>query len=301
MRLRPDHFRSLPRRAAALAICLSVAACGTVVLNQTGVLSRYDRLQTSDEATTEARLYADQAALARTRTVRIIPTTFPEAVSGPGITAAQRKLVANAADRAMCYELSLRYDVVSGREADLTVRSAITHVELTGLPGAGATIGASAAITIAAQLGVGFADAVGRVPVPRVPIGLGSLTVEAEALDRRREQRAAMIWGGAANSFTSQPRFSPISDAYDLAGEFGQDFGFYLATGRDPFKAPLTLPTYDRLRITVLGEAPLDPDCEAFGRAPGIDGILGDYIGLPPEFGDKGAAVAPPPRPAPRG
>ena len=90
----------------------------------------------------------------------------------------------------------------------------------------------------------------------------------------------------------ASPRFSPISDAYDLAGEFGQDFGFYLATGQDPFKAPLTLPTYDRLRITVLGEAPLDPDCEAFGRAPGIDGILGDYVGLPPEFGDKGA---PPP------
>ena len=197
--------------------------------------------------------------------------------------------MANAADRALCYELSLRYDVVSGRDADLTVRAAVTRVELTGLPGAGATIAASGAITIASQLGVGFADAVGRIPVPRVPIGLGSLTVEAEALDRRHEQRAAMIWGGAANSFTSQPRFSPISDAYDLAGEFGQDFGFYLATGQDPFKAPLTLPTYDRLRITVLGEAPLDPDCEAFGRAPGVDGILGDYIGLPPEFGDKGA------------
>ena len=290
MRLRLTKTRSLTRLSAGLALCLSVAACGTVLLNQTGSLTRYDRLKTSDEATTTARLYADRSALARTRTVRIIPTAFPESISGPAITAKQRKLVANAADRALCYELSLRYDVVSGRDADLTVRAAVTRVELTGLPGAGATIAASGAITIASQLGVGFADAVGRIPVPRVPIGLGSLTVEAEALDRRHEQRAAMIWGGAANSFTSQPRFSPISDAYDLAGEFGQDFGFYLATGQDPFKAPLTLPTYDRLRITVLGEAPLDPDCEAFGRAPGVDGILGDYIGLPPEFGDKGAS-----------
>ncbi len=40
--------------------------------------------------------------------------------------------------------------------------------------------------------------------------------------------------------------------------------------------------------MTTLGEAPLDPDCEAFGRAPGIDGILGDYVGLPPEYTDKG-------------
>ncbi|WP_336487471.1 DUF3313 domain-containing protein [Methylobacterium nigriterrae] len=291
MRLRPFETRSLTRLAAGIVLCLGVAACGTVILGETGFLSRYDRLRKSDEATTEARLFAETSALARTRTVRIIPTAFPEAVSGPGITAAQRKLVANAADRAMCYELSLRYDVVSGRDADLTVRAAVTRVELTNLVGAGATIGASGAITIASQLGVGFADAVGRIPVPRVPIGLGSLTVEAEALDRRRDQRAAMIWGGAANSFTSQPRFSPISDAYDLAGEFGQDFGFYIATGQDPFKAPLFIPNYDRLRITVLGEAPLDPDCEAFGRAPGIDGIIGDYIGLPPEFGDKGPAA----------
>ena len=43
--------------------------------------------------------------------------------------------------------------------------------------------------------------------------------------------------------------------------------------------------------VTVLGEAPLDPDCEAFGRAPGVDGIAGDYIGLPPGWTDKGPAA----------
>jgi len=35
--------------------------------------------------------------------------------------------------------------------------------------------------------------------------------------------------------------------------------------------------TWDRIRVTILGEAPLDPDCEAFGRAPGIDGIAGEH------------------------
>src|ERR1700712_1160350 len=140
MRLRLTKTRSLTRLSAGLALCLSVAACGTVLLNQTGSLTRYDRLKTSDEATTTARPYADPSALARTRTVRIVPTAFPESISGPGITAKQRKLVANAADRALCYELSLRYDVVSGRDADLTVRAAVTRVELTGLSGAGATI-----------------------------------------------------------------------------------------------------------------------------------------------------------------
>ncbi|RZK98266.1 MAG: DUF3313 domain-containing protein, partial [Methylobacterium sp.] len=45
---------------------------------------------------------------------------------------------------------------------------------------------------------------------------------------------------------------------------------------------------WNRIRVTTLGEAPLDPDCEAFGRAPGVDGILTDYIGLPPDYSDKG-------------
>ncbi len=289
---RPKTPRSLPRLAAACALLLSVAACGTVLLNDTGSLTRYDLLRASTEASTSARLYADTAALARTRTVRIIPTRFPADVSGAGgLDAAERRLVANSADRALCYELSLRYDVVSTPDADLTVRAQVTRVEATNLVGAGSTIGLSAAVSIASQVGVGVAEGIGRVPIPRIPIGLGSLTVEAEALDRRRQQRAAMVWGGAANSFTSQPRFSPASDAYDLAGDFGQDLGFFLATGQDPFKAPLTVPNWNRIRVTVLGEAPLDPDCEAFGRAPGVDGIAGDYIGLPPGWTDKGPAA----------
>ena len=288
--LRPSTLtRSVTRLVAASAVMFALGACGTVLLNDVGSLSRYDRLRASTEASTTARLYADADALARTRTVRIIPTRFPGNVSGAvGISEAERRLVANNADRALCYELSLRYDVVSSRNADLTVRAQVTRVDPTDLIGAGATIGTSAAVTVAGQVGIGFAEGLGRIPIPRVPIGLGSLTVEAEALDRRHEQRAAMVWGGAANSFTSQPRYSRISDAYDLAGDFGQDFGFYLATGEDPFKAPLTLPNWNRIRVTTLGEAPLDPDCEAFGRAPGVDGILTDYIGLPPDYSDKG-------------
>ena len=284
--------RAVSRVLAAAALLTGVAACGTVLINTTGSLTRYDRLTKSTSTATEARLYVDRPALQRARTVRIIPTAFPPDVLGAApLTPADRRLIANAADRALCYDLSLRYDIVTSRDADLTVRAQVTRVEPTNLIGAGGTIAGSAAVTVASQLGVGFAEGIGRIPIPRLPIGLGSLTVEAEALDRRHEQRAAMVWGGAANSFTSQPRFSAASDPYDLAGEFGQDFGDLMATGDDPFTAPNTLPTWDRIRITMLGEAPLDPDCEAFGRAPGIDGIFTDYIGLPPEYGDKGPAT----------
>jgi hypothetical protein len=288
---RPDR-RALSRVLTAAALMTGVAACGTVLLNDTGSLTRYDRLRRSTSTATEARLFVDRPALQRAKTVRIIPTAFPANVEGSApLNLADRRLIANAADRALCYDLSLRYDIVSSRDADLTVRAQVTRVEPTNLTGAGGTIAGSAAVTVASQLGVGFAEGIGRIPIPRLPIGLGSLTVEAEALDRRHEQRAAMVWGGAANSFTSQPRFSAASDPYDLAGDFGQDFGYLMATGDDPFTAPNTLPTWDRIRVTVLGEAPLDPDCEAFGRAPGLDGILADYIGLPPEYGDKGAAA----------
>lgn len=284
-----DRLGTLSKLASGIGVLALVAGCGTILLNETGSLTRYDRLTASSETTTRAKLYVDPAALAAARTVRIVPTVFPQAIAGPNLNDEERRLIANAADRALCYELSLRYDVVSTKKADLTVRAMVTRFSDTDVPAAGATLATLAGISIASQLGVGFASTVGRVPIPRVPIGLGTLTVEAEALDRRREQRAAMVWGGAANAFTNQARLSPASDAYDLAGKFGQDFGGFVATGVDPFKAPYAIPNYNRVRITVLGERPLDPDCERFGRAPGIDGIIGDYLGLPPDWTDKGA------------
>lgn len=291
----PRRFR-LPTRTARLALASAllagVAGCGNVVLTDGGSLSRRDQFVASDAVASESKLFIDPTLPQTVRTVRIVPTRFTAAVSGPGLTEVERRVIANAADRALCYDLSLRYDVVSSGKADLTVRSAITRVDVTNVPASSATVAATTAISVAGQIGVGFANSIGRIPVPRVPIGLGSLTIEAEALDARNRQRAAMIWAGAANSFTNQARFSAAGDAYDLAGEFGQDFGSYLATGKDPFKGELQLPTYDRIRITTLGEAPLDPDCEAFGRAPGFDGILGDMIGLPPEWTDKGPGVS---------
>ncbi|WP_232630013.1 DUF3313 domain-containing protein [Methylobacterium sp. Leaf118] len=298
MLLRSQRTLATPARAAriglsAVAFAL-LAGCGDVVLTDGRSLSRSDQFMSTDAVASEAKLFIDPTLLSTVRTVRIVPTAFQETVSGPGLNPVERRLIANAADRALCYDLSLRYDIVSSGRADLTVRAAITRIDLTNVPAAGATIAASTALSIAGQVGVGFANTIGKVPVPRVPIGLGSLTIEAEALDIRNRQRAAMIWGGAANAFTNQARFSAASDAYDLAGEFGQDFGSYLATGKDPFRGELQIPTYDRVRITTLGEAPLDPDCEAFGRAPGIDGILADSIGLPPDWTDRGPGFARP-------
>ena len=122
-----DRRLRIARTLTGAGLLLALAGCGTVVLNETGSLSRYDRLAASEEVATRSRLYADPAALSQARTVRIVPTRFPESVSGPGLNAVERRLIANAADRALCYELSLRYDVVSTKSADLTVRAAVTR------------------------------------------------------------------------------------------------------------------------------------------------------------------------------
>ena len=48
--------------------------------------------------------------------MRIIPTAFHADVEGAApLTQVERRLIANAADRALCYDLSLRYDLGKAR------------------------------------------------------------------------------------------------------------------------------------------------------------------------------------------
>jgi hypothetical protein len=59
------------------------------------------------------------------------------------------------------------------------------------------------------------------VPVPRILIGLGSLSLEAEARDPLGDQKTAMIWGRGANALVESGRGAQEGDAYDLVGAFG--------------------------------------------------------------------------------
>jgi hypothetical protein len=40
---------------------------------------------------------------------------------------------------------------------------------------------------------------------------------------------------------------------------------------------------------SALGGAPKESACEVFGRGPGVPGLMGGALGLPPEMTDKGA------------
>ena len=61
------------------------------------------------------------------------------------------------------------------------------------------------------------------IPSVRVPIGLGGIALEGEAVDPAGYQRAAMLWARGANSFFGKTRVSPVGDAYELASSFGSD------------------------------------------------------------------------------
>ena len=177
---------------AMLAIAGSLPGCATAPVVQGVALSSYDGLTPSDGKITKSRLQVRKEQVMAAKTVNMIPTAFPPTVA-PALSNEQRALVANAVNRALCVSLSDRFDVVtSDVPADLTVRAAVTQVTETDEIAAGF----SAAVSIGSNF-IDFGTTV-PIPIPRVPIGLGNLSIEAEAVDRSGRQQAAMLWGRGA-------------------------------------------------------------------------------------------------------
>ncbi|MBR0842189.1 DUF3313 domain-containing protein [Bradyrhizobium liaoningense] len=265
---------------ATLATLTLLPGCATAPLVQGSALSSYDGLKQSDGKLTKSRLQVKKEQVAVAKTVNIAPTAFPRSVA-PELTDEQRLLVANAVNRALCINLSDRFTLVApDTPADLTVRAAVTRVTPTDEVAAG--------VSVATSIGASFVDASVPIPVPRIPIGLGDLSIEAEAVDRTGRQQAAMIWARGATAFFSTPRASKTSDAYELAGAFGDDFGKLLNKGESPFEGfNIEIPTWQKVSSN-MGLAPKYAACETYGRAPGIAGLVGGKLGLPPEWTDDG-------------
>jgi hypothetical protein len=251
-----------------------LTACATPRVTHSGALSSYSQLeQVKKGRATESRIQLNNQDVLAARTVRILPTRFAP-TAGTDISEKDRGLVSNVIDRSMCRGLSKRFDVVSGKDlADLNVQATITHLGTTGPIAAGA----SAAIGF-------FPSALNSIPFIsiRLPIGLGSLTIEAEALDREGSQDAAMIWAKGANSLLSSARVSKVGDAYEFASEFGDMFSELLVTGKKP-SGKLKLP-----KLPKFGGAKKDDACNVYGSGPGILGKITDTIALPPGVADKG-------------
>lgn len=264
----------------APSILLLLAGCANAPLTKGGSLSSYDNMTPSNGVLAKSLVRVSRDDVLAAKSVRIIPTVFPQATA-PTMSHEQRMLVANAVDRALCVGLSERFRMVGpGQPADLTTRVLVTQATPTDELAAGASKVVS---IVPAALGV-------SAPVPRLPIGLGSLTLEAQAQDHAGRQQAAMIWARGANAFTNAPTVSAAGDAYDLAGSFAGDFSQLLVTGESPFGKTPGLPSFNQIGAS-LGGKPKDEACEAFGRGPGVVGMVAGRLGLPPEWSDKGAAA----------
>jgi hypothetical protein len=264
---------------SVMAIVL-LSGCASAPMTKGGSLSSYDNMAPSDGVLAKSLVRVSRDDILAAKTVRIVPTVFTQAAS-PTLSTKQRALVANAIDRSLCVGLSERLEVVAAdRPADLTAHVLVTQAAPTDEMAAGASKVVS---FVPAVLGV-------PAPIPRLPIGLGSLTLEAEAQDRAGKQQAAMIWARGANSFTNSPTLSTAGDAYDLATSFGGDFSQLLVTGETPFGKAPKLPSLDKIGSS-LGGKPKNAACEAFGRGPGVAGMIAERVGMPPEWSDKGAAA----------
>ena len=178
---------------AVMVLSMLAAACASAPLEQAGSLRSWDNnLKPSDGLLTRSRIAVSRDDVLAAKTIRIKPTTFQMPGERAPFNAAQRSLVTNAVDRTLCAGLSARFEVVGPSEpADLIVHAVITHATPTDPVAVGLSKGASVAKTVLLP-GV-------PVPVPRIPIGLGSLSLEAEARDPLGDQKAAMIWGRGAS------------------------------------------------------------------------------------------------------
>jgi hypothetical protein len=256
-------------------------------------LSSYSALASSDGFLTHASVRVEKDDLLAAKTVRIVATIFSPNAGRAPLSERQRKLVTNVIDRTLCIHLSDRFVVVlPGEPADLTIHAVVTYVDVTDEIAAGVSSIATNASSVAAAALLPV-----RIPVrlPRIPVGLGGLAVEAEGVNERGEQKAAMVWARGADSFTSRPKWSSVSDAYDLAKLFADDFGTLLVKAANPMEPSLpSFPSIEQVASEMGGQHKFAA-CESFGRSPGLNGAIGESLGLPPEWTDKAGDAATPP------
>ncbi|WP_457584011.1 DUF3313 domain-containing protein [Ensifer canadensis] len=273
---RPRPALSLVRVAGLSVSLAGLAACQSASLSETGSLSSYKDFVASDGMVTKTKYRVDSNATKTVKTVHLIPTTFASNADVGTLGEPQKKLVATGIDRSLCEALSAHFDVVPvSKPADMAVRSVVSKVKATNAVVAGVST---------------VTTAVSPVPVPRIPIGLGSLAVEAEAFDAKGKQIAGLTWARGANILTNGSRASTAADAFELAGDFSDDFSALLAKSNDPMKTGFELPSMknvsNSVSYAVTGKS-TDPDCAVFGRGSGVTGIVGGALGLPPEWTEK--------------
>eukprot|EP01037_Dinobryon_pediforme_P006572 gene6572-6641_t len=281
--------RRFKRSGSAIsAICLGLAGCATPHLDQIGSLSTYDNLEKSDGLLTHGSVFINAERLAGAKTLKITPAHFAEIPATAALTPDQKKLISNSINRTICMRVGSAYRVVRPEEeAELNLHVTISSATPTNALASGAS-------KVAGVLPKILLPSV-PVPVPRLPIGLGSLSAEAEVTDPKGVQVAAMVWARGADSFTTSGRVSSDGDAYDLAQTFSDDLTKLIVNRTDPIRPNSTysLPDVGAM-MRQIGVKPNDANCALYGRSPGLIGQVGSAVGAPPNWTDKGSEAPAP-------
>lgn len=256
--------------AAAMWVSVALAGCASAPLAPDGDLAQEKGLVQKNGLRAKMLVKVDKKAVEGAKTVRIEPVTIAANASKKPINDKDRRLLENAIGRRICDGLAQEYQVVPATSpADLSVTAEITYIGTTE----GAAAGASKAVSIATS-------ALTPVPfVPRLPIGLGGLAVQAEARDPAGKRVAVLVWSRGADMFTNGGRMSDVGDAYALADDFGNDFSKMVTSGTDPVTAGVKLPT-------LIGHKS-SPICDQYGQRNFVANFVGDRLGLPPDWTDQ--------------
>ncbi len=210
--------RIFARLGLAVAGALA-SGCASAPAPTGGFLSSYDRLAPQDSLRAEVSSWRDEAQLAGRSRVTIAPTRLTPSAAA-ALTPDLGEAVRREVDRQLCLELSERFEVIPAPEGSdvIMVRAAVTDIAATSV--AASLLSAAASRTIPGPGAV------------RVPLGLGALAAEAEALDAATgAQMAAMTWSRRAQIVMDKGSLSPAGDAHQMAEPFGDAVGALIYVG----------------------------------------------------------------------
>jgi Protein of unknown function (DUF3313) len=242
-----------------------IAGCSSAPkVANTKFLSDYEKLSSHKEKKhySDSR-FVDKPAVENAKSLGLARTSYSDIVLPEGITQNQISIIANNIDRELCVGFSSYFEIVDEEQtADLNVRSNLTAIRATGK-------GMAAMSAIAGNI----------APVwVRPPAGLGALAAEAELLDNKKQQRAAIVWTRGARSINEGESISSIGDAYQLADTFAADFIKLVVGKRKKMKDAKALKDKNREKCVarygktkLLGTAaafflPMSPESKDAGR-----------------------------------
>lgn len=197
---------------AALMGVGGLAACQTAPTADSGFLAGYDRLQArEDTLRASIRQHRDEAGAAAIDQVWLEPAVLV-GEAGARLNDQERGSVLREVDRQVCYEISERFALSPSPDGAARVRTAVVDI--------GPTAAAGSAVAAVANA---FIPGPGTV---RVPGTTGGLAAEAELLDPRGDQVAALAWARNANVLgTDSPSLSRVGDALQMAEPFADALG----------------------------------------------------------------------------